>query len=388
MCILVGCVGYSSKDNWCKKMEMMENKHDQVNSNALKCETTVNENVTGDNFVLRFPKSRINMKEIVTNDIEKTEGMEDWKWKIQLEFNSSPIGPYMGPYDQSDCMPLSVQLTDSALEFETYTQYQHDEVVKCRQFDVIPNKEYKKLGDLEKIDALVESVKATEDDDENDDESQSDQIYHTCVNGGCKIPCPCKDCCTNETQCKFHRIAHPDRFNPKLHRRTIRSCALLCKDDSFFDRGKSYTNNYSGIPKSCQSCGTDLFHHNAYHLKFHRNCKYCILNKFKYRVKNASQLKEETKFEESYFSHVCPICDKTFSQRNIRDQHVVYAHKNSPYKCDSCEKSFSSLKAKNYHENVVHRNLERVKCEACGKTFTSSTNLGNRVKYVHSEVCN
>ena len=50
---------------------------------------------------------------------------------VQFEYNSSPIGPYVEPYDQSDCITLKAQLSNSTLNFD--------------------------LKDLEKIDPLKQS---------------------------------------------------------------------------------------------------------------------------------------------------------------------------------------------------------------------------------------
>ena len=82
----------------------------------------------------------------------------------------------------------------------------------------------------------------------------------------------------------MHRISHPENFDPKLHRRTIRSSAKFCKDLSFFKNDNFYIVNYSDIPKSCKGCVEDLLHQDAYHIVFDPNCKFCRLNRFKIRA--------------------------------------------------------------------------------------------------------
>ena len=175
----------------------------------------------------------------------------------------------MGSYDQSDCIPLKAQLSDSTLNFEQYTQFDHDYDLECKQFRIVSEREYRNLKDLEKIDSLKHS-KNIEKKDIND-VADKHKISYTCFKGCCKIPRCCKDCCINEIQCMLHRITHPDLFDPKLHRRTIRSASKICKDSSFFGKNKMYTIEYSEIPKSCNLCGKDLVHHDAYHLVYHHN---------------------------------------------------------------------------------------------------------------------
>ena len=141
-------------------------------------------------------------------------------------------------------------------------------------------------------------------------------------------------------QCMLHRITHPDLFDPKLHRRTIRSARKICKDSSFFGENKMYTVNYSEIPKSCNPCGKDLVHHDAYHLVYHHNCKFCRFNKFKYRAESKKELHKIIKEEEKNYATVCPYCDNNLAEKPLRNKLIHYAHDKIPFKCNDCDKNF------------------------------------------------
>ena len=203
--------------------------------------------------------------------------------------------------------------------------------MECKLFRVVTDTEYRNLKDLEKIDSLKHS-KNIEKKDIND-VADKHKISYTCFKGCCKIPCCCKDCCINEMQCMLHRITHPDLFDPKLHRRTIRSARKICKDSSFFGKNKMYIVNYSEIPKSCNPCGKDLVHHDAYHLVYHHNCKFCRFNKFKYRAESEKEFHKIIKEEEKYYATVCPYCDNNFSENhletNIFNMHMKKFYSNA-----------------------------------------------------------
>ena len=89
-------------------------------------------------FELSFPRSRnTNSREGIELFVESDKD----KRSVQFEYNSSPIGPYMGPYDQSDCIPLNAQLSDSNLNFKQYTQFNHAHDVLCKLLRVVTETE-------------------------------------------------------------------------------------------------------------------------------------------------------------------------------------------------------------------------------------------------------
>ena len=369
-------------EEWSKYLseltEVIISEELQKSRNVLKCSTICSDQT----FVLHFPQSRQSKEKVTFETFDSNDEFDNLKRTLQSEYNSSPVGPYMGPYDQSDCIPMKAQLADSTLDFELYTHFSHDPSFDCKKFEIAPKSAYKNLKDLEKIDSIQfkGECKMKEDGERNDG------LYYTCSKGCCEIPCCCKDCCLDLLQCQLHTISHPDNFDPKLHRRTIRSSAKFCEDLSFFKNDNFYIVNYSDIPKSCKGCGEDLLHHDAYHIVFHPNCKFCRLNRFKLRADSKKELHELIKSEEEFYESVCPYCDKTFCNIYNRNKHIQYAHEKIPFKCDHCEKTFTSLNGKLYHQRVIHTDLERVSCDKCGQTFAATISLQNHLKYAHSDV--
>ena len=112
--------------------------------NILKCETNCSDSRI--QFNLSFPQSRIS-KDFVQHESTLGSQLDKEKNDIKTEYNSNPIGPYMGPYDQSDCIPLKAQLLDSTLDHQQCSQFKHDNGLKCRNFEIVPEAEYRKLGE-------------------------------------------------------------------------------------------------------------------------------------------------------------------------------------------------------------------------------------------------
>ena len=59
-------------------------------------------------------KSRSNR--IISTDIQ--EEMTGFHGRVQKEYNSHPVGKYMGPYDQNKNLSLKIQLPESNLNFK------------------------------------------------------------------------------------------------------------------------------------------------------------------------------------------------------------------------------------------------------------------------------
>ena len=85
----------------------------------------------GKEFNLKFPLSRIQRSSL---NLEILENLEGFEGRLQGDFNSSYIGPYMGPFDQNKVLRLSSQLTKSEFYFDKYTQFIHSEHFKCKSF--------------------------------------------------------------------------------------------------------------------------------------------------------------------------------------------------------------------------------------------------------------
>ena len=234
-----------------------------------------------------------------------------------MEYNTCPVGSYAGPYDQNESLNLSLQLPNSNLNYEEYSEYIHPPNVVCREFSI--SKNYADLDDLKKIDAINSGELNSKVDSECDEE-----ILYTCIHKKCKIPCPCSICVTEEDQCSEHNMRHSKLFDEKKDSMLIRSDASFCRDASFLS--SSYLVKYSGIPVNCLKCRKDLVHHKAYHIAFHENCKFCIQNWFKLRAESVSEFKENQKKEDHYYDSVCPYCNKKCCELYFAKKHVEYEH--------------------------------------------------------------
>jgi hypothetical protein len=153
-------------------------------------------------FSLRFPISRIERDFSSLTDMSNLDGFEG---TLQKEYNSSCVGPYMGPYDQHKSLHLNCQLAASDLDYNQYTSFIHHEEFHCKTFSVKDS--YEGLPALEQIDGLqVEGGAESIDQDANENGGEEEdedayRVFYTCQKKGCKIPCPCRPCCLEEEQC-------------------------------------------------------------------------------------------------------------------------------------------------------------------------------------------
>ena len=58
----------------------------------------------------------------------------------------------MGPFDQSEKLPLNIQLPQSQLDFRRYTEYRHEESTICHSYGIKDS--YNAIADHEKIESL------------------------------------------------------------------------------------------------------------------------------------------------------------------------------------------------------------------------------------------
>jgi hypothetical protein len=275
---------------------------------------------------------------------------------------------------------LKVQLRKSNLDYDSYSEFVHEESIMCREFRV--KDDYENINDLDKIDSL----ELLDKDDHSGECVNKDKngIYYTCKFKKCKIPCPCAPCCNSDGQCTEHKIKHVKLFDEKKHAVVIRSTEDFCRDESFFS--DSYIIKYSGIPLDCVRCKKDFLHHKIYHISHHEDCKFCVQNWFKLSVKNKKELHEMKAKEDHYYRSVCPHCNKRFCEPFSAKKHIEFEHGNAPFRCEECIKTFHSKQAKEYHDSVKHSTGKiSEKCSICEKVLASKTCLKSHIKYVHSE---
>ena len=386
---------------------------------------------------LLMPQSRLTRQNCSDDDLQILDVFDGFKGRMQKEFNKEPYGPYMGPYDQTEKLPLKLQLPKSELNFETYTEFRHGPGSKCEIYSI--KESYSEIDDLEKIEALEIKVPECE-------ETNKKNVIYTCQHKKCRIPCICQDCCLSDAQCQIHKIKHDDLFDYEKDSMTIRSSEIVFKDSSFLSN--SYTIRYPNIPIDCSHCAKDLLHHNLYHLKFHESCKFCLqimyklkpstLKSFHQKVKNHKQFlnslcphcdqefvekhqrnkheeyahglkrlvcsfcdevfatqqglsnhedmdHKEIQYRKEFWDILCPQCDQKFPEKYYRDKHVKYVHGKNRFECNLCEENFASKQALLYHKDVVHKKLSPVKCEECEASFATLISLKNHRKYVHSD---
>lgn len=342
----------------------------------LKLASLIFDRDTGEEFSLRLPVSRIKRD---FDNLKVTEVLSGAQRRMQKEYNSCPVGQFVGPYDQNEALHLSIQIPEADLDFEKYTQFVHPNTVRCQTFSIKDS--YDHIEDLCKI----ESLKAEDDGDPEDEEYDSDeQVYYTCQNKQCKIPCMCSPC-NGETQCPDHKVRHEELFDAEEDLVAIRSKDEFCSDQSFFDQ--SYLIKYPGIPLHCKKCKRDFLHHICYHFDFHENCKFCRKGRYKTYAKTASEFMENVEKHDYFLKSVCPHCDNKFCEPYLKKRHIEFEHENADnFTCDFCSTKFHAKQSKEYHEAIHHSDRNnKEKCTTCGKEFSGKVNLENHVKYVHSE---
>ena len=328
-----------------------------------------------------LPQSRLERKPL--SNMTVVQNLSGFNGRVQKEFNCHPVRMYMGPYDQNRNLKLNVQLPGSSLDFEKYTEFSHSGD-QCFEFVL---KKYGALDILNKIDSycILNKIDKEIFDDpisEVSDDDSNDRKNYTCHLGDCKIPCPCPQCYSDLPQCNRHRMKHEALFDEKHDAISIRTSEEFCLDQNFFKN--SYVIRYSGIPIDCMQCKEDLLSHHSYHFEYHEKCRFCKPSWFKYKAKNAQELRSLSQEEKNYFKRVCPFCDKQFITASHVKKHTSYEHNNGKIDCDFCEKRFSSQQAKKYHERICHsQTRSKVTCDQCQSTFSSHHNLLAHQNNVH-----
>ena len=353
------------------------------NNRQLKLTTKVVKN--SKSLCLSFPRSRSNRDFELNYQIDDQD-FTDFEKRIAHEYNKHAVGKHMGPYDQNSILSLKIQLPNSSLDYQKYTEFFHTGN-DCFEFVM---EDYENLDVMDKIHSYkVKDIIRKDDDSDNkkamedDEHIGQDQKFYSCQFGLCRIPCPCPQCFLDSTQCQKHKMKHVSLFDENTNAVSIRSTEDFCVNKNFFK--KSYILKYSGIPTTCTKCMEDLQIHHCYHFDYHEKCRFCKPSWFKYKAKTLKEFNSLMKEEFNYFNRVCPHCNKQFISPTHAKKHIDYEHKGKKHKCSLCDKMFNSKKAKEYHEQLKH-SMDRssLHCDVCQKQFTSEVTLKSHVKYVHS----
>ena len=346
-------------------------------SDCMKVKTEIICDNSGEKFVLRFPKSRINRKNVPQKIISKT--FEGFRGRIQDVYNCSPVGQFEGPFDQNPLVPLTAQLAKSKLSYENYVQFRHSQTSQCKILKVSEN--YENTTDLQKIDS-IEIVGETNIafEKQNNDE----KVTYTCSKNSCIIPCLCHICNSQDGQCPRHNMRHMDLFDEKEDAISVRSTDHFCCKETFFSH--SYTLKYPGIPKKCIQCCKDLLHHICYHLDFHNSCKFCKLYQFKLFPQTDRELHKRKIKEKAWYKSVCPYCDKKFCEPYTVKKHIELQHTSKNLKCVKCPKAFQSKQSLDYHILTKHTQIAPPPhvCNICEKNFQTKLGLNNHIKFKHA----
>ncbi|XP_021572222.1 zinc finger protein 479-like [Carlito syrichta] len=78
----------------------------------------------------------------------------------------------------------------------------------------------------------------------------------------------------------------------------------------------------------------------------------------------------------------CEECGKTFHSRSNLNQHTVIHNGEKPFKCEECGKAFHSHSQLTQH-TMIHTGEKPYKCEECGKAFRSRGGFSGH-KTIHS----
>ena len=147
------------------------NETDEESVESVECGEqlqieTLMSNQNRENFKLTFPKSRSRRQ---TSHLKVRKKLSGFKGRLQEEYNKHPVGKYMGPYDMNKNLKLKIRLSDSTLDFKSYTEFYHDGD-DCYEYML---KRYEHYDDLDKIKAYRIRSKF---EDFKEDSSTSDEV--------------------------------------------------------------------------------------------------------------------------------------------------------------------------------------------------------------------
>ena len=81
-------------------------------------------------------------------------------------------------------------------------------------------------------------------------------------------------------------------------------------------------------------------------------------------MEKSEEITTSKKSAASKSTHLCQICDKSFTSKSNLNAHVMTVHKeNVPYKCFRCEATFKQRGSLNYHISSFHEDKRPHKCD-------------------------
>lgn len=150
----------------------------------------------------------------------------------------------------------------------------------------------------------------------------------------------------------------------------------------------------------CGLCGRDFQKRNPYneHMEAHMSnasdgsyecetCKQAFTNMRQYRL----HMKIHT-FSSKIWT--CKECNKSYSSKNLLEEHINMHTGERPYKCPHCVKDFASKYTLTSHMKIHYDRKRPFECKICGKSFFSNQNLTQHerthsgIKEFECDVCN
>lgn len=151
----------------------------------------------------------------------------------------------------------------------------------------------------------------------------------------------------------------------------------------------------------CSICGADFRKRNPYkeHIDDHiletRDGTYeCEICETMYSDVRVFRAHKKSAHSASMKIWTCKECTKTYSSKNLLDEHMNMHTGERPYKCPYCVKDFASKYTLTAHMKIHYDRKRPYECKECGKSFFSNQNLTQHerthtaVKEYECDVCN
>lgn len=162
-------------------------------------------------------------------------------------------------------------------------------------------------------------------------------------------------------------------------------------------------------PYKTYKSGNFSRHKKAVHQRARYSCSVCHQ-----QYSSQYDLKEHTRSVHKNSKLMCEVCSRSYSSRKSLNVHRRLVHtggpkyscsecnkvfhgiehyhghmnkhmKSKPYQCKVCNKGFFYKQSLRRHTSTCAGNMERFRCDQCGKCLSSTTSLNDHIEGVHGE---